>query len=156
MWFWQWQINFFNPMSYKNVTFFLILDYIIPINVTIIQFKKKLWLKLFNTWLTWLKVWSRNCQIYFVFFENTYFLCQWFFSWVRHSWKNSISFCFFMLPIHGCVIFQARTQWGQTNFLFSGRFLQRCFLWQQEEQFSWLSGTRMWLLLLDDPLPVSC
>ena len=115
MWFWQWQINFFNPMSYKNVTFFLILDYIIPINVTIIQFKKNFdW----STWLTWLKVWSRNyekkiCQIYFVFFENTYFLCQWFFSWVRHSWKSSISFCFFMLPIHGCVIFQASTQWGQ-------------------------------------------
>ena len=33
MWFWQWQINFFNQISFKNVTFFLILDYIIRDNM---------------------------------------------------------------------------------------------------------------------------
>ena len=71
MWFWQWQINFFNQISFKNVTFFLILDYIIRDNMRQYDiFQKKLWLKLLNTWL---KVWSRNYEKKIVIF-TLYFL----------------------------------------------------------------------------------
>ena len=82
MWFWQWQINFFNQISFKNVTFFLILDYIIRDNMRQYDiFQKNFgWSCLIRDWKCEVEIMKRKLSfLHCIFWKYLFFVSIFFF-----------------------------------------------------------------------------